>query len=127
MRILPDLDMTKVVIEKLDGTLEPVLDIEVIPSTGSDPKKLEFTWEALQMDYHTIKFKLKFKDAVFVSSTAGPDIIRFTFRDRYIFIGTNNLPISNKSSSDERRILQDSENEGDDELVIIEKELPTQL
>ena len=27
MRILPDLDMTKAVIEKLDGTLEPVLDI----------------------------------------------------------------------------------------------------
>jgi len=79
------------------------------------------------MDYHTIKFKLKFKDAVFVSAAAGPDIIRFTFRDRYIFIGSNNLPISNKSSSDERRILQDSENEGDDELVLIEKELPTQL
>ena len=49
--MLPSLDMiTKGVIKQPDGTLEPVLDIQVIPSTGSDPKLLHFTWEASQMD-----------------------------------------------------------------------------
>lgn len=82
---------------------------------------LDFTWEAFQMDQQTIKFKLKFKDAVFVSATGGPDIVRFTFRDRYIFVGQNDLAISNKSGFDDRRILQDSQKEGAEDIVIIEK------
>ena len=79
------------------------------------------------MDSQTIKFKLNFRNAVFVSATGGPDFVRFTFHDRYIFIGQNDLAISNKSSSVDRRILQESKNEGDEAFVVIEKELPTQL
>ena len=66
-----------------------------------------------------------------VSSGFEPDIIRITFRDKYIFVGENDLHIA-LSDDTTRRFLQtsDENNNLEDEaevVITLEKELPTQL
>ena len=46
------------------------------------------------MTEFSVRFQLYFKTAVFVSSNEEPDRIRITFRDRYMFVGVNDLAIS---------------------------------
>ncbi len=50
------------------------------------------------MGKNLIKFQLAFEQAVYVSSEYGPDIIQVIIRDRYMFVGTNNLAISLQES-----------------------------
>ena len=81
-----------------NGTIAPVLEINVIPNSDQDPSLLEFTWELIEMGKNLIKFQLTFEQAVYVSSAYGPDIIQVIFRDRYMFVGTNDLAISLQES-----------------------------
>ena len=88
MHILPDLDMIKEGIYTMpDGTLKPALDIQIIPNSNQDRSRLKFRWKASRMNESIVKFQLSFDEAVYVSSSFGLDIMRVTFRDKYMFVG----------------------------------------
>ena len=55
------------------------------------------------MTERMIKFRLKFKTAMYVSANEDPDILEATFRDPYLFVSTNDVAIS--KSKRRRRYL----------------------
>ena len=79
---------------EIDGTLFPVLKFEVVPDINQDPSKVLFEWKASEMTEREARFRLFFKTGVYISSKEGPDFLKVTFRDPYLFIGVNNLSIN---------------------------------
>ena len=45
------------------------------------------------MTKREIELQINFKTALYVSSNYEPDILRISFVDKYMFVGTNDLPI----------------------------------
>ena len=62
------------------------------------------------MTEREVRFKLLFETAIYVSSEEGPDILKITFRDPYLFIGVNDLTI-NVHSESESKMNQEVESE----------------
>ena len=93
----------------------------MIPYYFSKPENLLFEWVISDMTKKSVRFKLRFKTALFVSSEEVPDVLKFTFRDKYMFVGVNNLPISNQPNS--RRALEDDETD-EGGFVTMERQLP---
>lgn len=74
------------------------------------------------MTKREIRFRLIFENAVHVSQRQGPDTLKVTFRDPYLFIGTNNLSINVPSETETRILSQDVESE--DKFLILTKAIP---
>ena len=137
MRIIPDLAMITNGTVIIDGQRQPVFDVEIIPSLDSDNSKLTFEWNILEMTERTISIQIYFQSAVYVSSNYEPDILRLSFVDKYMFTGTNYLPIDLKSSMQfsHRRDLriksmnyQEYDYDSDEpQIITLERELPAQL
>ena len=106
----------------IKGKRYPVVDIEVVPSQFSKPEDLFFDWVTSSMTERSIRFKLSFKTARFVSAKETPDILKVTFRDRYMFLGVNDLAISN--GQDSRRELADRDLDEAKLFVTIHRALP---
>ena len=68
MQLLPSLDMIKEGRIEIDDQTYQVFDIKVIPAEGQDPKYVQFDWIISEMTQRSIKLKLQFKSAVFVSA-----------------------------------------------------------
>ena len=74
------------------------------------------------MSERSVRFKLSFKTARFVSATNSPDILKVTFRDRYMFLGINDLAISN--GQDMRRELEGEDVNETELFITLQKALP---
>ena len=122
MQIVPRLDMITMGTIMIKGKRYPVVDIEVVPSEFSNPEDLFFDWVTSSMTERSIRFKLSFKTARFVSAKETPDILKVTFRDRYMFLGVNDLAISN--GQDSRRDLADGDLDEAKLFVTIHRALP---
>ena len=122
MQIVPRLDMITMGTIMIKGKRYPVVDIEVVSSEFSNPEDLFFDWVTSSMTERSIRFKLSFKTARFVSAKETPDILKVTFRDRYMFLGVNDLAISN--GQDSRRDLADGDLDEAKLFVTIHKALP---
>lgn len=105
MQILPSLDMIKEGKMEIDGQVYKAFDIVVIPAEGQDQRNVAFDWVVSEMTQRGIRLKLVFKDAVYVSTQMEPDFLEVVFRDRYLFVAINNLAISTKPISADKRIL----------------------
>ena len=138
MKIIPALKMIKEgKVKNKDGEIFPVLEIEVIASEWSDPLNLEFEWVTTTMTPRSVKFKLQFKKAMHVSAEEEPDYLRVIFRDPLMFIGQNNMAISDvnkkKFSRSLQRVNPDEYYEtilqpfNEEDVIVLEKELPPQL
>lgn len=115
-----------------------MLQIDVIASADQDPQKLDFEWVTSGMTKRSINFQLQFKTAMYVSAESESDLLRVVFRDPYLFIGQNDLAIHKKSSSKKRLRNLGSDvsdsyqqkgffDEEDDDAIVLERELPTQI
>ena len=122
MQIVPRLDMITMGTIMIKGKRYPVVDIEVVSSEFSNPEDLFFDWVTSSMTERSIRFKLSFKTARFVSAKETPDILKVTFRDRYMFLGVNDLAISN--GQDSRRELADRDLDEAKLFVTIHRALP---
>ena len=122
MQIVPRLDMITMGTIMIKGKRYPVVDIEVVSSEFSNPEDLFFDWVTSSMTERSIRFKLSFKTARFVSAKETPDILKVTFRDRYMFLGVNDLAISN--GQDSRRDLADGDLDEAKLFVTIHRALP---
>lgn len=84
-----------------------------------------------------MRLKLTFNSAVYVSAQMEPDILEIVFRDRYLFVGLNDLAISIKPFSPVNRRLAEStrkmstdqysfdeEQAEAGEFIILRKQLP---
>ena len=61
MHILPDLKMlTSGTFQNKNSEEEAVFTLEVIPGQDSDPKKLDFTWNVLEMTERQILIQMIF-------------------------------------------------------------------
>ena len=69
----------------IDGQKQPVLELEVIPNTDSDPELLGFRWTVEEFVKRSIKFKLYFENAKALSSSNSPDMLKVTFWDPFMF------------------------------------------
>ena len=76
------------------------------------------------MTKRSVKFKLLFQTARYVSAYEVPDKIRITFYDRYMFVSNQELAIVGQKYADApwntRRRLQD-----EDQFLYLEREIPT--
>lgn len=91
------------------------------------------------MTKREITFQLVFKEALYISAHYEPDLIRIKFRDPYMFVGANALPISDKELwehlRDSRKLQQDPDQDYkglatitvEEDMIILEKEIPPQL
>ena len=108
MRIIPDLRMITQGTVEVKGEQRPVFDVEVIPGRDSDPEKLSFEWNIVEMTLRTVELQLFFEEALQVSANFEPDILRLSFVDKYMFVGTNDMPIEiDAETSWRRRRMQD--------------------
>ena len=67
-----------------------------------------------------ILIQIIFETAIFVSANEEPDMLKVTFIDKWMFVGTNNLPI--EFDAGRRRQLTSSS-----EFMSIERVMPTQM
>ena len=67
-------------------------------------ENLKFEWKALEMTKLSFRFQVIFETAIFVSSSGEPDSIKVTFFDPYMFVGENNLAISERDK--DRRVYR---------------------
>ena len=97
MQVLPDLSMINSGTVLMNGQDYPVVQIDVIAGPYSDPQMLDFDWVTSYMDERSVRFQLKFKNAIHVSANSEPDTLRVVFRDRFMFVGVNDLAIATRS------------------------------
>ena len=93
IHILPKLSMLNNGTITINGVEQPVFKVDVVHGEDSDPSKLEFTWQVVKMTSREISIQILFQEAIQVSANEEPDILRLTFIDKYMFVGTNNVPI----------------------------------
>ena len=127
MKVVPDLRMLTEGIIVRDNKTYPVLDIEMIATEDQKLENLKFEWKALEMTKSSFRFQVIFETAIFVSSSGEPDSIKVTFFDPYMFVGENNLAISERDK--DRRVLSSddtvpSNQASEGEVIVIVKELP---
>ena len=103
MQVLPRLEMIKEGFVEFNGKKYPVLDIDVVAGEYSEPSNLAFDWVTSDMTDRMIRFKITFKTAMFVSTSGESDTIKVTFRDPYLFVSTNDMPLRNKKRRRRRR------------------------
>ena len=73
------------------------------------------------MTKREVRLRLFFETAVYVSSKEGPDILKITFRDPYLFIGVNDLTINGPSES--ARVLSE-EVASESKFLTLKKAIP---
>ena len=111
--------LTSGTFQNKDSEEEAVFTVEVIPGKDSDPSKLDFTWSVQEMTERQILIQMNFEDALYVSANEQPDTMRVTFADKYMFVGTNNIPMNFGRGT---RALQDQQ-----QYLILEREMPRQI
>ena len=79
------------------------------------------------MTTREVRFRLFFKTGVYVSTLEGPDILKVTFRDPYLFFGVNDLSIGGPSQQQSSRMLskEADDSEGEGEFLVLTKQIPS--
>jgi len=90
---VPNLTMIQNGTIEVDGEVFPVFAVEVVPGEDSDTQRLYFTWEVISQTNDTLTIQLHFNETEFVSANWDKEWLKITFRDHWMFLGTNGLVI----------------------------------